>query len=399
MNILFLNDYNVTPYTGGIATLTSTLAEGFRDYYQCSCFLAFLGEDNKPTTPSFSSVLKVKRRDNFQDLKYYIKSNKIDFIISTLVGAKENYSFFCNFYTYIQKETQCKLFWIYLNRPVYDVFLTYQIQKIARQGGLYSAISKVLVKAIHWKVFQGIIKKNIQPKFLIPSTNCHAPIVLSEGYIPLFYKVSGLNKSRIIRSIGNPLVFKEELSNGALDFKASHILIVARLDESAKRFRLALKIWEKIEKQHRYDKWDLTIIGFGPDEQLIKSYAKKLKLNRVFFVGQQNPIEYYKRSSIYMMTSAFEGFPMVLNDAKQFGMVPVVFNSFEAVNDLIQDNYNGIIVENNDIELYTKKLMSLMDDEVRRRTLAENAMKSSKEFRVDKICQKWLNLYEEIKSN
>ena len=51
---------------------------------------------------------------------------------------------------------------------------------------------------------------------------------------------------------------------------------------------------------------------------------------------------------------------MVLMEAMQMGVVPIAFNSFESVYDIIDDRLNGIIVENNDIDMYVKQLKWLM---------------------------------------
>jgi glycosyltransferase involved in cell wall biosynthesis len=63
-------------------------------------------------------------------------------------------------------------------------------------------------------------------------------------------------------------------------------------------------------------------------------------LKRVNFEGYRNPQPFYKRASIFVMTSANEGFPMTLIEAQQNGCVPVVMNSFSALREIIQNNIN-----------------------------------------------------------
>lgn len=394
MNILFLNDYNVTLHTGGIASLTMTLARGFKKHFDHNCYLAFMGSAEQETVPCFDGVLKVKEKTHFADLQNFIKDNSINVIISTLVGAKSNYTFFSDFYYYIRAYTHCKLFWIYLNRPDYDVFLAYQLQGIQRKWYCGKLLKDTLNWLLHLKIVQPIVRKKMHHKFSIPYHNCDKVIVLSPGYIPMFYSAAQIKNNDSIVAIGNPLVFEYKTEAEEIKQKGKHVLIVARFDESAKRLCLALKIWESVEQQMGLD-WDLTIIGFGVDENLIKNYAKTLKIKNVHFVGQQNPIEYYKRSSIYMMTSKFEGFPLVLNDAKQFGMVPIVFNTFEAANDLIRNEESGILIDEGDVTSYKDNLIRLMSDASLREKLATKAVSDANNYTAKKICSIWNELFEE----
>ena len=95
------------------------------------------------------------------------------------------------------------------------------------------------------------------------------------------------------------------------------MLIVGRFSESEKRFLLALKAWKEFNSQRITNTWELIIIGFGKDENIYKEYARKNKLNNVKFIGKQDPLEYYKKASIFLMTSAFEGFGLTLTEKKR----------------------------------------------------------------------------------
>lgn len=69
--------------------------------------------------------------------------------------------------------------------------------------------------------------------------------------------------------------------------------------------------------------------------------ACKLNLRNIEFKGTQPSEPYYAESSVLCMTSTYEGFPMVLIEAQQYGCVPMAFDSFEAVHDIIEDGENG----------------------------------------------------------
>lgn len=400
MNILFLCEYNVTPYKGGISTLISSLSNGFVKYFKDDCCLAFLYDNGLQTTPSFSKVLHIKDYSDLTDIRFFIESNHIDFIISTIGISKRNSLFFSEFYQYIRSNTNCVLFWTYLMRPDNDIFISSFLHGVEHKIPLIGTfVSKTLLLFFHCRIVEIFINKFFQKKYSVPYYNCDQTVVQSSSYIPLYYKLCGINNKRPIKAIPNPLVFDDySFDKSGIPQKEKKVLIVARYDEPVKRYRLALRIWKEIEKDASFNEWELVILGYGPDEKLIKDYAKQLELRNVSFNERQSPVEYYKKCSIYMMTSAIEGSPMVLNDAKQFGLVPIVFNSFESAGDLIKHKYNGILIQDNNESRYLCELKYLMSNDVERCKMAENAIDDSSNFRVEKVCGQWRILYENILS-
>lgn len=108
--------------------------------------------------------------------------------------------------------------------------------------------------------------------------------------------------------------------------------------------------------------WHLDIVGDGPDAEMLKDSAQKLGLSRIAFHGFQNPEPYYSRASVFCMTSTFEGFGLVLVEAMQHGCVPVAFDSYPAVRDIISHGENGILVPPFQEEIYSNALTSLINN-------------------------------------
>ena len=75
--------------------------------------------------------------------------------------------------------------------------------------------------------------------------------------------------------------------------------------------------------------------------------------------------------------------------AKELNMVPVAFNTFGAVSDLIDNGKDGYIVEEGDIDGYVEKTKSLMADEPLRRSMALAGADSLKAFSNDEVMKKW----------
>ena len=65
-------------------------------------------------------------------------------------------------------------------------------------------------------------------------------------------------------------------------------------------------------------------------------------------VGKQSPQSYYLNSSIFLMTSDYEGWGMTITEAQQFGCIPIVLNTFASLQDLIANGENGFIVDSVD---------------------------------------------------
>ena len=95
------------------------------------------------------------------------------------------------------------------------------------------------------------------------------------------------------------------------------------------------------------------------------------------------------------MTSAYEGFPLVLVEAMSYGVVPVVFNSYGAAVNVIDNCVNGYLVKPFDKMGYTKIVEYLIGDNLRLLEGATQSVLKAKTFSVDNIGNQWVKLYQE----
>lgn len=197
-------------------------------------------------------------------------------------------------------------------------------------------------------------------------------------------------------SIPNPLVFETEISDEAFQQKENTVLVVGRMLEGCKRISLIIKAWSEIEKHEDAASWKLKIVGEGPNLDDYKRLAKKLELKRISFEGFQQPLSYYKKAKIFLMTSAFEGFGMPLVEAQQMGVVPVVMDSFLSLHDIVKDRENGLIVANEDLQGFVDAVLKLMKDDEKRIELAKKAMTTCWLFRPKNIVDRWERLFSNI---
>lgn len=222
-------------------------------------------------------------------------------------------------------------------------------------------------------------------------------VFLSASFQKQFEEFAHFNDTQNkLASIPNPLVYSVELSKEELANKENMVLLVGRMLEGQKRITKAIKIWSEIEKDHSLDNWKFVVVGEGPDLPAYKQLANQLGLKRISFEGYQNPLSYYKRAKIFMMTSAFEGFPMTLVEAQQCGVVPVVMDSFLSLHDIVTNDVNGIIVDNDSISMYIRKVKQLMKNNSLT-SFAINGIKSCSNYSIRAIVDEWLILFSSLK--
>lgn len=222
--------------------------------------------------------------------------------------------------------------------------------------------------------------------------NSDAFVLLSEKFLEHYKELQPQKNLDKLRVIANPLSldFKEV----KFEEKQKTVLFVGRISEFQKKLSFIIEVWKIILSTKKYSDWNLKIVGDGDDLMNIKKMASNL--DRIFFEGQQNSDSYFEKASIFFMTSAFEGFPMTLIESLQRACVPVVMDSFLSLSDIIKDNETGIISPDKDINAFAKNAMLLMDNEQKRKYMAENGLKFVEKFTINKILPKWEALFAEV---
>lgn len=109
-----------------------------------------------------------------------------------------------------------------------------------------------------------------------------------------------------------------------------------------------------------------------------------------------NIAAYYLDSSIYLMTSRNEGLPMVLIEAMECGLPCISFDCPTGPSDIIDNNYNGKLVEAFDMKGMVDSLLLLTGDDQLRTQMGINAAKSVEKFSVHKIKSRWQEFLNSI---
>ena len=154
-------------------------------------------------------------------------------------------------------------------------------------------------------------------------------------------------------------------------------------------------IWKTIAKRH--PDWELCIMGSGNIEYF-RNIVKYHNIPNVCFTGFCNPYEYYKEGSFICMTSSSEGFPMVILEALMYGCIPIVYNSFSSLDEIIIDGVNGYKIPAFNKRKFIERLEWLMENEFERKKMISNCQESVKKFDAKIIAKQWLEIFKEITS-
>ena len=109
---------------------------------------------------------------------------------------------------------------------------------------------------------------------------------------------------------------------------------------------------------------------------------------------RQNIVEKYCESSIFVLSSRFEGFGMVIIEAMACGVPPVSFTCPCGPKDIITDGKDGLLVENGDIEGLADKICYLIEHEDVRRKMGIQARTDVERFKIEHIAREWKKLFE-----
>lgn len=399
MNILFVNSFDCSPAnSGGVNRVVYVLSRQFMRLTNCQCYLGFYEyqPEDKPLA-EFNGRIKLDQKFNPNEFEKFLTDNHID-VIQINFLKKRNLCTIPLIYRIANKHNIKVLYCLHVC-PGFET-VTYGTWERFRYSFAHN--EHPLTEFRRWfitstrKLVKPFAYRLIRKKYLIPYQNCDKVVLLSSHYKQPYLDIVGLKDSDKFEAIGNALTFSEFASDTDIQNKGKQVLVVARFDEFSKRISLVLKVWREIEKDERLTDWTLTLVGTGEAMNFYQYLVKKWKLNRVTFTGHQNPIEYYRSSSIFCMTSSAEGWPMTLMEASQMGVPTVAFDSFGALHDIIEDGYNGRIVPNNNVDAFTEALTNLMLDEITRKQMFFNAIEKSKVFDIEKIVKKWGGLYESL---
>lgn len=203
----------------------------------------------------------------------------------------------------------------------------------------------------------------------------------------------GTYKPEKVDAIPNsiPEVYRGELK------KENIILHVGRINIPQKRSDLLLDFWE-----HTCEKlpdWTFVIVGDGPYLETLEKDLLNRNLPRVQLEGYKKPESYFKKAAIFMMPSAYEGFPNTILEAQSFGCATLAFASYAALNWIVNDGKDAYLSAPYNTQQMATHAVNLGLDSDKLVLSQRFALSNAKRFTIDKVGKIWLNYFKEIGVN
>lgn len=182
------------------------------------------------------------------------------------------------------------------------------------------------------------------------------------------------------------------------DVSAKRLIAVGRM-EYQKNFPDLLRIWSRVAPT--FSDWELHIYGDGWMLDGLRRQAEELGVaSQVTFEGAVSDMETaYASSSIYLMTSHFEGLPMVLLEAQSVGLPAVSYACSSGPRDIITDGEDGFLVPLYDEVAFAERLSMLLRDEELRTRMGKAAEVASHRYDLEVIMPQWLELFSTLSSS
>lgn len=187
------------------------------------------------------------------------------------------------------------------------------------------------------------------------------------------------------------------MGNHHSDVSNKRIIAVGRLDYQ-KGFDRLLEAWDIVQKDGKHQDWHLDIYGQGEWKEMLQQMIDSRGLSETATLHEPTTQigDEYVRSGMLVMSSHYEGFPMVMIEAMACGLPVVSFDFKCGPRDIIDENVNGILVHEGDISGLARAMMALMDNDSLRHRLASNARRITEIYSEENVMGQWVSLFEEL---
>ncbi len=181
------------------------------------------------------------------------------------------------------------------------------------------------------------------------------------------------------------------------DVLQHRVIAVGRLDYQ-KGFDRLLRTWRMIQQTGRYADWHLDIFGQGEWHDWLQGMIVDWQLSDTVCIHRPTERigEEYAASSLLVMSSHYEGFPMVMIEAMAYGLPVVTYDFKCGPKDIIRQGENGLLVRDGDIEGLAQAMQCLMNDEPLRLRMGEEAKKVVDTYSEEAVMSQWTALFESL---
>lgn len=194
-----------------------------------------------------------------------------------------------------------------------------------------------------------------------------------------------------IEVIPNPIYTYPEVASTC----DSHQVIAVGRYTWQKGFDLLIAAWQKVVQRH--PDWQLRIYGAGNPTTYRRMVAEYELQSSLKCEDATNDVyQKYCESSIFVLSSRFEGLPLVLIEAMSAGLPCVSFTCPCGPRDVISDGEDGILIENGNITKLADGICRLIEDEPLRKQFGNAARKNATRYLESNIMDRWIQLFESL---
>jgi glycosyltransferase involved in cell wall biosynthesis len=278
---------------------------------------------------------------------------------------------------------------ILINEQI-DVFVTNQWYEISTYWDILVAKSLGIPVVVGWhNAFDaGIDNPGTIGRAYLRYLGCrHADLVAVLSKVDeAWFHSSGVNA----RLVHNPLTFDKVPETPApLDSKT--IVWIARAERHQKRIDLVLRMFPLVLDRVRDAR--LVIVGGGGDLEWAREYSAALGIaSRVFFVGYTTEVNHYiDRAAVHVMTSQFEGYPMVLGEVWSHGVPTVLFNLPQL--EYLRRGKGHVAIEQGDVVAMADAVVQLLEDDNLRHKLGAEARQVVSDIAAENLSRVWADIF------
>lgn len=253
---------------------------------------------------------------------------------------------------------------------------------------------------VNWEHFNaeidlGVKSRNLARKLAVWLSD--KIVVLSDKDKECWKKLLKCPHDKVVRIYNlNPVVRYADDRSKHNDAVAGRVLAAGRLTHQ-KGFDLLIKAWGSIPEAQRQG-WNLRICGEGNDRPILENLIEKFGLGKeIQLVGQVADItSEYEGADLFVLSSRFEGFGLVVLEALSFGVPVVSFDCPAGPSEIIEDEVDGVLVPPGDIEGLADAIVSIINQEQKRRSMATAALRDRPQFSEEVVGAQWISLLEAL---
>ncbi|QOG30502.1 glycosyltransferase [Enterococcus casseliflavus] len=374
MNIVFLNEhFNM----GGLERVSYVLGDNLSKSYNTYFYSMFSDVNYYNIKKNFIVGRSSKKISRWLDYRKYLK--KIEYLFNKEITPSN----------YFKKELEFFIEWI--NSNDIDLVIISSPMLISCIDYLKNRSSCRYFAWIHnnYNTYMNNYTKDYNSSFIKGLNKSDSVVCLTSHDLKLYRK---FNPKTFC--IYNPLtISNDELSS----LEVKNISFTSRVSFDHKGIDYLIEISKRIPND-----WTITVAGNGNIEEvsLLLNEIKKNDLEKkLIFKGplkDQLLIEHYKNSSIYLMTSRWEGMPLVLAEAMSFGLPIIAFDQ-SGSNEVLGNGKFGKLIPMGNLDDMEQAIREFCENPQVLKFYQEKSLQRVKDFNLEEITQIWTCLFEQTK--